>query len=64
MTVLRLTLLAVLLVVSGPPFSVFAEAAEVSTPYRGLTLLGNLELADGKSPKDGIALIVHGTLAH
>ena len=64
MTVLRLALLAVLLVVSGPPFSVFAEAAEVSTPYRGLTLLGNLELADGKSPKDGIALIVHGTLAH
>ncbi len=40
----------------------FAE--EVSTRYRGLTLLGNLELAGHKGLEDGVALIVHGTLAH
>jgi pimeloyl-ACP methyl ester carboxylesterase len=57
--VLRLALLAALLVSPG---SLAAE--EVSASYRGLTLLGNLELADGKSPKDGIALVVHGVLAH
>ena len=41
-----------------------AAAEEVSTRYHGLTLLGNMELADGKGPEDGIALIVHGVLAH
>ncbi len=41
-----------------------AHAEEVSTRYHGLMLLGNLELADGKGPEDGIALIVHGMLAH
>ncbi|MBV8537170.1 MAG: alpha/beta hydrolase [Alphaproteobacteria bacterium] len=56
---LRAALIALLVIAGGPLL-----AAEVSTPYRGLTLLGNLELADGKSAKDGIALIVHGTLAH
>jgi hypothetical protein len=42
--------------------SSFAE--EVSTRYRGLTVLGNLEMADGKAMEDGVAMIVHGTLAH
>ena len=64
MIALRPALLAFLLVVSGLPLSVSAGAAEVSTPFHGLTLLGNLELADGKTAKDGVALIVHGTLAH
>lgn len=59
MNALRLALLGLLLFSSGR-----LAAAEVSTPYHGLTSLGNLELADGKSPKDGIALIVHGQLAH
>lgn len=39
-------------------------AEDVSTRYRGLTLVGNLELASGKGPEDGVALIVHGLLAH
>lgn len=41
-----------------------ATAEEVSTRYRGLSLLGNLELAEGKGLESGVALIVHGTLAH
>jgi pimeloyl-ACP methyl ester carboxylesterase len=40
------------------------SAEEVSTRFRGLSLLGNLELADGKGLESGVALIVHGTLAH
>ena len=59
MIAIRLTLLASLLLFAGP-----LAAAEVSTPYHGLTLLGNLELADGHGPQDGVALIVHGVLAH
>ena len=41
-----------------------ASAEEVSTRFRGLSLLGNLELAEGKGLESGVALIVHGTLAH
>lgn len=41
-----------------------APAAEVTLPYRGLTLNANLELAGGKNMKDGLILVVHGTLAH
>jgi pimeloyl-ACP methyl ester carboxylesterase len=37
---------------------------EVSTRFRGLSLLGNLELAEGKGLENGVALIVHGALAH
>lgn len=50
---------AVLLLLSG-----IAHAEEVSTRFRGLTLLGNLELAVGKGMESGVALIVHGLLAH
>lgn len=41
-----------------------ASAEELSTRFRGLSLLGNLELAEGKGLESGVALIVHGTLAH
>lgn len=41
-----------------------ASAEEVSTRFRSLSLLGNLELAEGKGLESGVALIVHGTLAH
>lgn len=41
-----------------------AEEKDVRVPHRGLTLNGHLMLADGKSIKDGIVLITHGTLAH
>lgn len=41
-----------------------AQGAEVSTNLDNLTLRGNLELATGKSMKDGVVLITHGTLAY
>jgi pimeloyl-ACP methyl ester carboxylesterase len=40
------------------------HAEEVTLPYQGLTLNGNLDLAQGKSLADGVILITHGTLAH
>ena len=44
------------------PLSVLSK--ETTIPYNNFTLNGNLELAEGKSLKDGIILITHGTLAH
>lgn len=41
-----------------------AEERDVQIPHRGLALNGHLMLADGKSVKDGVVLITHGTLAH
>lgn len=41
-----------------------ARAEEVSTRFRGLSLLGNLELAEGKGLESGVSVVVHGTLAH
>jgi pimeloyl-ACP methyl ester carboxylesterase len=40
------------------------RAEEISTRFRGLTLMGNLELAEGRGLEDGVGLIVHGMLAH
>ncbi len=40
------------------------QAKEVALKLANLTLTGNLELADGKTMKDGVLLMVHGTLAH
>ncbi len=40
------------------------RAEEVIHEFQGLDLRGNLELADGKSLKNGVALIVHGTMSH
>jgi len=54
-----LTALALLV---GLPLT--SQAEEVTIPHKGLTLNGNLEMADGKSFKDGVILITHGTLAH
>ena len=56
-----LCLLAVLAVAGLQPA---AGAEEVKIKHSGLTLNGELELADGKALKDGIVLLVHGTLAH
>jgi pimeloyl-ACP methyl ester carboxylesterase len=39
-------------------------AEEVTITHQGLKLKANLELADGKSLKDGVILMTHGTLAH
>lgn len=41
-----------------------AKADSVQITHDGLTLNGNLTLADGKTLKDGVVLFLHGTLAH
>ena len=41
-----------------------ALAAEVTLPYKGLTLNADLTLAPGKTLADGVILITHGSLAH
>lgn len=41
-----------------------ARAAEARIPHHGLTLNGELELASGRSVRDGLVIMVHGTLAH
>ncbi len=46
----------------GVSASLFAE--EVTLKHGEHTLRGNLEMASGKSYKDGVVLITHGTLAH
>ncbi len=48
------------------PAASLAEAAarDVSLAHKGLTLMGRLVIADGKSLADGVILITHGTLAH
>ncbi len=44
--------------------STATHAKEVTQQYRGMTLNANLELADGKTLKDGVVLILHGMMAH
>lgn len=47
------------------PVASRAAAEQVLHEHLGLQLRGNLEIAPGKSlEKDGVALILHGTLAH
>lgn len=41
-----------------------ATAEEVTLSHGGLTLNGELVMAEGKQMSDGIVLITHGTLAH
>lgn len=41
-----------------------ANAQEVSVKYKGLILNADLALAEGKTFKDGVILITHGSLAH
>lgn len=41
-----------------------AAATEVSLPHGGLALRGTLELAPGRTPADGVILMLHGTMAH
>ncbi|MDG4813536.1 alpha/beta hydrolase [Hydrogenovibrio sp. 3SP14C1] len=40
------------------------QAKEVKQTFKGLTLNANLVMAEGKSFKDGMALLTHGTLTH
>jgi pimeloyl-ACP methyl ester carboxylesterase len=42
----------------------FAHAREEHLVYQGRMLVANLELAEGKSLRDGVVLMTHGTLAH
>ncbi|MEW6764677.1 MAG: alpha/beta hydrolase [Pseudomonadota bacterium] len=56
---LRKLFAAALMVCAAP-----LAAEEVTHKLDGLTLRANLEMASGKSYKDGVVLITHGTLAH
>lgn len=58
--VLRIAAMTLALLATGGT----SHAEDVSTRFRGLTLLGNLELAEGKGLESGVTLLVHGTLAH
>ncbi len=60
-SLLRLIALALCTMVAAAP----AKAEPVQTEVQGLTVLGNLEIAPGKSLKsDGVVLLLHGTLSH
>ena len=54
---------ALLFVLPGAPAAA-GDAKEVTLAHKGLTLGGNLKMADGKTLADGVILITHGTLAH
>jgi pimeloyl-ACP methyl ester carboxylesterase len=55
-----LAVVAAGLIAAGAP----AQAEEVRTRYRGLTINANLEIAAGKGLEDGVIVIAHGMLAH
>lgn len=42
----------------------YAQAQQVSITHGNLSLIGKLSIAEGKTLRDGIVLLVHGTLAH
>lgn len=54
--------LVVMALFTGLPIA--AQAEEVTIDFKGLTLNANLQMAQGKSFKDGVILITHGTLGH
>lgn len=49
----------ILLAIASP-----SKGVDVSIQYRDLSLNANLELAEGKSMKDGVVLLLHGMMAH
>lgn len=51
-------------VVAGLLLSLQVSADEVTIPHQGLTLNGELVLAEGKQVSDGVLMLTHGTLAH
>lgn len=61
---LRLKAVIAYLLAAVALFGGFAQAKEVTLPYKGLTLNANLELATDKKLADGVILITHGGLAH
>lgn len=60
----RTTRLPALMLALGLLVAPAAAAKEVTLPHRGITLNATLEIAEGKSPGDGVILMVHGTMAH
>lgn len=58
------SIVAALCVLASLLFAGPLQAEDISTRFRGITLMGNLELADGRGLEDGVGLIVHGLLAH
>ena len=65
MTLRRAAWIGLALSLSLMTASASVHAESVSHEFRGLELVGNIELAGGKTlAKDGAALIVHGTSGH
>jgi len=61
LTLARLTVPGLLLALS---LAGATRAEEVTLEHDGLTLNGNLTLAEGTTLADGVLLVTHGTLAH
>lgn len=55
---------SILIALSAIIFANPVFAKNIQQSHKGITLNANLELAAGKSLKDGVILITHGTLAH
>ncbi len=58
----RFTWLLTLFLLLGLSFTSSAE--EVKIKHNGLTLNANLKMVEGKDVKDGMALVLHGQMAH
>lgn len=56
---LRISAIALAVAISNTAF-----AEEVQIPFNGITLNGELVLAEGKTLADGVLILTHGTLAH
>lgn len=60
----RLARLIALFAALGPCAVAPAASEELLLRHRGVTLVGALEVAQGKSLADGVVLMVHGTMQH
>lgn len=60
---LKFNSLILILVLLISPYQT-SVAKEVQIKHAGLTLNGYLEIAEGKTLKDGVILMTHGTIAH
>jgi alpha-beta hydrolase superfamily lysophospholipase len=61
---MRSGILAILLVSAVWLIAAAASAGPVQISHAGIRLNGELRLPEGRTPRDGIVLITHGTMAH
>jgi hypothetical protein len=62
--VMRALIVLVLAVIALAPLTGTSAAEEVTTEHLGLDVTANLELAQGRSLKDGAVLLVHDSMGH